>query len=116
MEVLVEPGETYEVPKFGQVPYLDVAATLSSEDGTASLFILNRDLNKSRQLELNWESKPASRLLTGNVLTGTDLKAVNGFEKPDRVVPQAAEKPVINGNTVRLEVPPRSYSVYQWAV
>jgi alpha-N-arabinofuranosidase len=116
MEVLIEPGETYEVPKFGQVPYLDVAATLSSEDGTASLFILNRDLNKSRQLELNWESKPASRLLTGNVLTGTDLKAVNGFEKPDRVVPQAAEKPVINGNTVRLEVPPRSYSVYQWAV
>jgi len=116
MDVLVEPGETYEVPKFGQVPYLDVAATLNTEEGTASLFILNRDLNKSRQLELNWESKPASRLLIGNVLTGTDLKAVNGFEKPDRVVPQAAEKPVINGNTVRLEVPPRSYSVYQWAI
>src|SRR5215831_8572645 len=85
MDVLVEPGETYEVPKFGQVPYLDVAATLNAEDGSASLFILNRDLNKSRQLELNWESKPASRLLIGNVLTGTDLKAVNGFEKPDRV-------------------------------
>ena len=116
MDVLVEPGETYEVAKLGQVPYLDVAATLNADEGTASLFILNRDLNKPRQLELNWESKPASRLLIGNVLTGTDLKAVNGFEKPDRVVPQAAEKPVINGNTVRLEVPPRSYSVYQWAI
>ena len=116
LEVLLEPGPSYEVPGYGQVPYVDAAGTFNAEDGTLSLFILNRDLNKAHQVELNWESKAGSRLLASYVLTGSDLKAVNGFDKPDRVVPQEAEKPSMAGNATRLEVPPRSYSVYQWAV
>ena len=116
LEVLREPGATYEVPELGQVPYVDVAGTFDSAGGTVSLFLLNRDLNKSRQVEWNWESGGSSRLLAGWVLTGKDLKAVNGFDKPDRVEPQAAERPVNSGTTTRVELPPRSYSVYQWAM
>ena len=116
LDVLVEPGPSYEVPGYGQVPYLDVAATLNPDDGTVSLFVLNRDLSKSHQLELNWEAKAGSRLLTSYVLTGSDLKAVNGFDAPQRVAPQAAEKPVTNGGMTKMEVPPRSYSVYQWGI
>jgi alpha-N-arabinofuranosidase len=116
LEVLVEPGPSYEVPGYGQVPYIDVAGTFSGDDGVLSVFVLNRDLAKAHQLELNWESKAGGRLLSSFVLTGTDLKAVNGFDKPDRVVPQAADKPVTSGNSTKLEVPPRSYSLYQWAV
>jgi len=52
--------------------------TINPDDGTVSLFILNRDLSKSHQLELNWEAKPANRFLSSFVLTGADLKAVNG--------------------------------------
>ena len=44
--MLVE-SPTYEVSELGQVPYLDVAGTLSPEDGKVSLFILNRDLTKA---------------------------------------------------------------------
>ncbi len=116
LDVLVEPGPSYEVPGYGQVPYLDVAGTLNSDDGTVSLFVLNRDLTKSHLLELNWEAKAASRLLTSYVLTGSDLKAVNGFDVPQRVAPQAAEKPVTSGGVTRVELPPRSYSVYQWGI
>jgi alpha-L-arabinofuranosidase len=54
------------------------------------------------------------KLQTSLVVTGTDLKAVNGFDKPDRVTPQAADKPVTSGSITKIEVPPRSYSVYQW--
>ncbi len=116
LDVLLEPGPSYEVPGYGQVPYLDVAATLNPDDGTVSLFVLNRDLSKSHQLELNWEAKAGSRLLTSYVLTGSDLKAVNGFDAPQRVAPQAAEKPVTNGGMTKMELPPRSYSVYQWGI
>ncbi len=116
LDVLVEPGPSYEVPGYGQVPYLDVAATLNADDGTVSLFVLNRDLSKSHQLELNWEAKAGSRLLTSYVLTGSDLKAVNGFDAPQRVAPQAADKPVTNGGMTKMELPPRSYSVYQWGI
>jgi alpha-N-arabinofuranosidase len=116
LEVLLEPGPSYEVPGYGQVPYLDVAGTINPDDGKVSVFILNRDLAKSHQLEVNWEAKPGSRLLSSFVLTGSDLKAVNGFDKPDRVAPQAADKPLTSGNITKLEVPPRSYSMYQWGI
>jgi alpha-N-arabinofuranosidase len=116
LDVLVEPGPSYEVPGYGQVPYLDVAGTINPDDGTLSLFFLNRDLSKSHQLELNWEAKAGSRLLTSYVLTGSDLKAVNGFDAPQRVAPQAAEKPLTSGSVTKIELPPRSYSVYQWGI
>jgi alpha-N-arabinofuranosidase len=116
LDVLVEPGPSYEVPGYGQVPYLDVAATLNPDDGTVSLFVLNRDLSKSHQLDLNWEAKAGSRSLTSYVLTGSDLKAVNGFDAPQRVAPQAADKPVTSGGVTKMELPPRSYSVYQWGI
>jgi len=81
LDVLPEPGPSYEVPGYGQVPFLDVAGTINPDDGTVSLFILNRDLSKSHQLELNWEAKPANRFLSSFVLTGADLKAVKRFRR-----------------------------------
>ena len=53
LSVLVE-SPTYEVSGLGQVPYLDVAATLSPEHKT-SLFVLNRDLARSHAIEIQWQ-------------------------------------------------------------
>jgi alpha-N-arabinofuranosidase len=80
-----------------------------------SLFILNRDLNKAHTVEINWQDKAPSQVLNSTTLTGTDLKAINSFEAPKRVVPQAADKPSTSGGRTKLEVPPRSYTVIQWA-
>jgi alpha-N-arabinofuranosidase len=102
------------VPGYGQVPYVDVAGTINADDGALAIFVLNRDLSRSHRLELNWEGQTATRLMSCFVLTGTDLKAVNGFDKPENVVPQAADKPIMDGNVTKLELPPRSYSLYQW--
>ena len=114
LELLVESGPTYEVPSFGQVPYVDVAGTLDPSNGMVSMFILNRDLSNPHKLEITWEDQPPGGVVTFLVLTGTDLKAVNGFEAPQRVKPQEADKPISRGNVVKLEVPARSYSIYQW--
>jgi alpha-L-arabinofuranosidase len=76
--------------------------------------VLNRDLAKARQLEVNWESKAPTKLSTSLVLTGADLKAVNDFGAPNRVLPKEADKPVITVGRAMIEVPPRSYSVFQW--
>ena len=113
LDVLVESPK-YEVADMGQVPYLDVAATLSPEDGKTALFILNRDLSKAHTVELNWEDKMPGRVLMASVLTGNDLKAVNSFDAPQRVAPQNMDKPSTSGGKTKFEVPPRSYSVIQW--
>ncbi len=112
LDLLVE-APTYEVPKIGTVPYLDVVGT-SNTDGSVALFLLNRDLNKARAVEINWQDKSPTRVLASQVLTGNDLKAVNGFDAPQRVVPQAMDKPSTSNGRTKLELPPRSYTVIQW--
>ncbi|HWX92076.1 MAG TPA: alpha-N-arabinofuranosidase [Terriglobales bacterium] len=113
LSLLVE-SPTYDAPQLDQVPYLDVAGTLS--EGKVSLFILNRDLAKARQVELVWEDKSPSGAVSAWVLTGDDLKARNTFEAPKRVTPQTFEKPTTSGSRTKFEVPARSYSVLQWSL
>ena len=112
LNLLVE-SPTYDVPGMEQVPYLDVAGTMGTDDGKTTLFILNRDLAKAHAVELNWGDRAPSRVLTSLILTGSDLKASNGFDAPERVVPQAFEKPAVAGGRMKFEVPARSYTVLQ---
>jgi len=111
---LLSESPTYEVPGIGTVPYLDVTGTFSKENGSVSLFILNRDLAKAREIDVLWQDAQPGRVLTATVLTGSDLKAFNGFDAPRRVVPQDLPKPLSSGAHTKFEVPPRSYTVIQW--
>jgi alpha-L-arabinofuranosidase len=115
LNVLVD-SPTYDVAGMDAAPYIDAAATVSPEDGKTALFILNRDLSKARQIEVVWEDNPASRVISSQVLTGDDLKAVNGFDAPERVKPQPLDKPSTANGRTKFEVPPRSYTVVQWQV
>ncbi len=110
---LLVTSSTYEVSGLGQVPYLDVAGTLNPDDGKLSLFLLNRDLQNAHAVEINWQDRAPSRVLTSTVLTGADLKASNSFEAPQRVAPQPADKPTTTATTTKLELPPRSYTTIQ---
>jgi len=113
LNLLVEsPG--YEVAGMGQVPYLDVAGTISSEDRKMSLFVLNRDLSKAHAIEVNWQDKAPARTLSSVLLTGDDLKAFNSFDAPPKVAPRTLDKPSIAGGRAKFEVPARSYAVIQW--
>src|SRR5260370_19778173 len=115
LNLLVE-SSTYEVPGFEHVPHVDVAGTLNSGDGSVSLFILNRDLSKAHELEINWEDHAPTRVLNASVLTGDDLKASNSFQSPQKVAPQTFTKPATTETRNKLEVPARSYIVLEWSM
>jgi alpha-L-arabinofuranosidase len=117
-------GPTYPVPSLGRpieaggvamtglgdVGYLDIAGTLDASHKTATLFILNRDLEKPRDVEVVWNGIEPTKVTTCAVLTGTDLKAANTFDAPQRVRPQTLEPPKVAAR-MSLEVPARSYTV-----
>ena len=111
LNALIE-SPTYSVPGMDAVGYIDAVATMN-DDGKTALFILNRDLSKARQVEVVWEDAPRTRVSNSEVLTGNDLKAVNGFDA-ERVKPAAFSKPTTTNGRTRFEVPPRSYTVIQW--
>jgi alpha-N-arabinofuranosidase len=115
LKLLIESPE-YEVPGMDHVPYVDVAATYNAESKEISVFVLNRDLAKSKEVGIQWEERAPSRVVASQILTGDDLKAFNSFEAPERVKPVAFEKPSTAGMQTRFEVPPRSYSVIQWSL
>ena len=89
-------------------------ATAHAESGKTALFILNRDLSKAHSIEVNWQDKAPGRVLMSTTITGSDLKAFNTFESPQRVAPQVFEKPATTGGRTKFEVPARSYTVIQW--
>ncbi len=109
---LGQPIESFGLaaPGFGDVQYLDVMATLDPEKKTAAIFVLNRDLEKARDLEILWRDLTPGRVTSFETITGPDLKAVNTFEDPKRVTPQTLETPRV-GSKMSLSLPARSYSV-----
>ncbi len=113
---ILSESPVYQVPGIGEVPFLDITATFSKENSTVTLFILNRDLSKPHEVDLQWQDAPPARVLSATVLTGTDLKAINSFDSPQRVVPQELPKPSTSGGHSKFEVPPRSYTAIQWSL
>jgi alpha-N-arabinofuranosidase len=113
---LASESPTYDVPGMGQVPYLDIVATYAQDSGEVALFVLNRDLAKGHEVEVVWQDAAPGAVTGATVLTGTDLKAFNGFDAPQKVVPQDFPKPATNKNVTRFEVPARSYTVVRWKI
>jgi alpha-N-arabinofuranosidase len=112
-------SETYPIEADGlarafarnaQVPYIDVVATLDPQGGQVCVLMLNRDLESERELSLQWRDPSPTRVLACETLTGPDLKAVNTFGEPERVMPQPLEPPR-PASTMTFKLPPRSYSV-----
>ena len=99
----------------GDVAYLDIAGTLDAANKTATLFILNRDLEKPRDLEVAWNGIEPTRVTACEVLTGSDLKAANTFDAPGRVRPQSLEAPKAAAR-MSFQVPARSYTVLAVAI
>ncbi len=114
---LGRPMESIGVPApgFGDVLYLDIVAVLDEDKNTATLLMLNRDLEKARTLEINWHDLSPSKVITFETITGSDLKAINTFSDPMHVVPQTLENPKV-GSKMSLELPAKSYSVLSLAL
>ena len=95
-------------------PFLDVAATHDPASGNCSILLLNRDLERERDVEIRFDDLTPSRVLRAETITGPDLKAVNTFEAPERVVGRRFEVSTPSERmTVRL--PARSYTALQLA-
>jgi alpha-N-arabinofuranosidase len=99
----------------GNVPFVDLVATLDEPAGQAAVLMLNRDLEGERDVVLEWQGIVPTRVLACDTLTGADLKAVNTFAAPRRVSPQRLDPPAAGGR-MTFRLPPRSYTAAHLAV
>jgi alpha-L-arabinofuranosidase len=115
LNLLVE-SSTYDVSGMDQVAHVDVAGSLDRDSGRIALFLLNRDLSKSHDVEIVWEDAAPAKVVSASSLTGDDLKASNSFAAPQKVAPQSFSIPASNGGRTKFDLPPHSYTVVQWSL
>jgi alpha-N-arabinofuranosidase len=123
LDINVE-SETYPIraqglrPDFARnadVPFLDVVATYDAQEKRIAVFALNRDLESERELALSFDDITPSKVLACETVTGTDLKAFNTFESPNKVVSTKLDAAKA-GAKMSVKLPPRSYTVVHLAV
>jgi alpha-N-arabinofuranosidase len=99
----------------GDVPFVDVVATVDDAAGNATVLMLNRDLEAEREIVVEFQDLLPTRVLTCETLTGADLKAVNTFADPRRVAPQRLDPPAA-GSRMTFKLPARSYTIAHLAL
>jgi alpha-N-arabinofuranosidase len=123
LDIQVE-SETYPIraaglrPDFARnenVPFLDIVATYDAKEKRVSVFALNRDLENERDLALTFEDITPSKVLACETVTGTDLKAFNTFDSPNKVVTTKLDAAKA-GAKMTVKLPARSYTVVHLAV
>jgi alpha-N-arabinofuranosidase len=110
LDVLVR-SPLYTTKQFGDMPLLDASASYDAAGGNCAVFLVNRSQTDSLTTEIIWQGSAPRQIAAIHQLAGSDPKAANTFEQPNVILPVALPgMPVVDG-TVRLTLPPLSFTV-----
>ena len=90
--------------------YLKLAA-VANEGGGLTLLALNRDLEQEMIVTVSARAFGRLALVEASVLTDSDLKAANTRAAPFRVKPARLSGVAVGAETIRMALPPASWSV-----
>ena len=100
----------YDCKDYEKVPLVDAAATLG-DDGSVTIFAVNRDMQDDITLQCDLRAfgnlKPAEHI----VLHHDDVKAVNTEMNPDEVKPIKGRNGKMDGGKINVKLPALSWNV-----
>ena len=101
---------TYSCADHDQVPCIDAVATLE-EDGTVSIFCVNRDMTEDFQLEIDLRSFGELTVKEHITLHHDDVKAVNTEADPKNVYPAQGPGGTVAQGKASITIPALSWNV-----
>ncbi len=101
---------TYE-SKHGDAPYIDSVVVKDEENGTVTIFAVNKDLENDFELTADLRQFADYKVKEHIMLTHDDLKAVNTEENPDNVAPVAYNGTKLDNGVLTSILPSRSWNV-----
>jgi len=101
---------TYDVEAAKGVAYADVAG-VAADDGSVTLFAVNRHGTESIDLEVSLQRFGGLRVVEHKVMTHADLEATNTAGNPGEVVPSNGSGASVSGETLAVTLPPYSYQM-----
>ena len=81
----VVKAPVYESRTYGEASYLDAVLVWNQEQEELTMFAVNKDLEEDMEVSCDLRQFADYRIVEHQVLTHTDLKAVNTEENPDEV-------------------------------
>jgi len=105
----------YDNKEFGQVPYLESVATFNPEDGSVTLFAVNRSLTEALQIQADSRDLAGYRVVEHLTLTHPDLQAVNTHTRPDNVIPHSNGNAKLDAGQLSATLPAASWNVIRLA-
>jgi alpha-N-arabinofuranosidase len=101
----------YDNYEFGQIPLLETVATLNNDDGSLTIFAVNRGQEGPLPLEGDVRSFVGHEVVEHLVLEHKDPKATNTAKHPNSVMPhKGGDAAVLDGKLTAL-LPPLSWNV-----
>ena len=101
----------YDNDEFGEVPLLEAVATLNKEDGSLTVFAVNRDQEEPLSLEGDVRGFARCEVVEHLVLEHEDPKAMNTAKHPNSVTPhKGGDAAVLDGRLTAL-LPRLSWNV-----
>jgi alpha-N-arabinofuranosidase len=102
----------YESARFGEVPWLEAAASLDEEQGKMAIFAVNRSSTEIIELEARLGGLAGWRAVERLELSGPDPLATNSEHEPGAVAPRnLAIEGLLDGEKLRAVLPPLSWTV-----
>ncbi|MBC9713529.1 alpha-N-arabinofuranosidase [Streptomyces sp. TRM66268-LWL] len=101
---------TYETKKYGEVPLLHATA-VRGEDGTVTVFAVNRSQDQELPLEVALHGLELSELTEHTALSDADPDARNTLDDPERVTPHRISGSALDGGTLKAVLEPLSWNV-----
>ena len=101
---------TYDCKDYENVPTLDATATLG-DDGSVTLFAVNRDLREPVELTCDLRAFGELALQEHIVLHHDDVNAVNTETAPDTVSPAKGQGGALSGGKLTATIPALSWNV-----
>jgi alpha-N-arabinofuranosidase len=102
---------TISTRQFGDMPALDTAASYDPATGQSAVFVVNRSQADALSTEIIWQSEPPREIAGVYQVAGSDVKAANTFEHADTVIARQVAHGRMDGDKLRLELPPLSFTV-----
>ncbi len=110
----VVQSPVYDCSDYEGVPTIDTAATLS-DDGSVTVFCVNRDLSEPCLLDLDLRSFGDLRMTDHIVLHHDDVKAINTEENPFNVSPATLPLTELDSGRAQIPIPPLSWNVLRFS-
>ena len=105
---------TIATKRFGDVPLLDVAATVDEASKKAAVFLVHRGQTETLRVDVNFSGTTVPAKVAGaRQIWGLDPKASNSFERPDVVVPREVGAMPFRDGTFPIKLPPLSVTMVQ---